>query len=140
MGSCMDGEDVEGIDNTYPYSKGPETTDRPGVPMPFECHRRDEMGRCVQLDTNVPSDYRVKALTEMHFEMILMFKPAKPQSIFVPLRVVDWNWIADIYRTTWDDPWAWNNSRIEINGNSEADKFSEWDHTSPEEVSLGPCK
>lgn len=108
--------------------------------MPFECHRRDEMERCVQLDTNVPSDYRVKALTEMHFEMILMFKPAKPQSIFVPLKVVDWSWIADLHRTTWDDPWAWNNSRIEINGNSEAEKFPEWDHTSPEEVPLGPCK
>ena len=140
MESCMDGEDLEGIDNTYPYSKGPETTDRPGVPMPFECHQRDEMGRCVQLDTNVPSDYWVKALTEMHFEMILMFKPAKPQSIFVPLKVVRWSWIADLYRATWDDPWAWNNSRIEINGNSEAKKFPEWDHTSPEEVPLGPCK
>ena len=139
MGNCRDGSDLDGLDKSYPYARGPETADRPGVPMPFECLKRDEKGRCTEADTNVDSDYRVKSFTEMHFEMTLMFRPDKPQSIFVPLWVIDWSWIANLHRPTWDDPWNANDSCIKVIGNQEAEEFPEWDHVSPDEIPLKSC-
>ncbi len=147
MGSCVEGKDLGGIDKTYPYAKGPETVDNPGAPMPFKCLRMGKVeiqnelyDACEQFDTNVDSDYRVKFLTEINFEMTLMFKPDKPQSIFVPLMVIDWSWIGDLHRRTFNDPWNWNGSRIKVTKNREAEKFPKWDHVSPVEVPLGSCK
>lgn len=147
MGSCTEGEDLKGIDTTYPYSKGPKTVDNPGAPMPFKCLRignveiQNELyDACDQFDTNVDSDYRVKFLTEMEFEMTLMFKPNKPQSIFVPLRVIDWSWKADLRRADWNDPWKWEDSSISAKNDREAEKFPEWKHVSPEEVPMGSCQ
>jgi len=68
-----------------------------------------------------------------------MFRPDKPQSIFVPLWVIDWSWIADLHRPTWDDPWNANDSCIKIIGNQEAEEFPEWDHVSPDEIPLKSC-
>jgi hypothetical protein len=92
----------------------------------------------VQFDTT--EGFHLKSLTEMKFEMILMFKPDKPQSIFVPLKVIDWNWRADLHRDDWDDPWEWEASSISVEENREAEKFPKWDHVSPDEVPMGPCK
>jgi hypothetical protein len=138
--SCNCGEDYNGIDKIYPYAEGPVTTDRPGAPMQFDCLKKDKRGICVNWDTNADADYRLKYKTEMYFEMYLMFKPDKPQSIFVPLRVVNWNWIANCHRKDSKDPWNWKDSSIELTKNLEAEKFPEWNHVSPEKVPLNSCK
>ncbi|OPX41021.1 MAG: hypothetical protein B1H13_04325 [Desulfobacteraceae bacterium 4484_190.3] len=138
--SCKEGEDYGGIDMTYPYSKDPVTTDRPGLPMQFDCLKRDKKGACVKWDSNAAADYKLQYETKMKFEMFLMFRPDKPQSIFVPLRVVNWNWIADCHRKYPNDPWNWQGCNITATRDREAEKFPEWDHVSPEEVPLKPCK
>jgi hypothetical protein len=146
-GNCQEDKDLMGIDTTYPYAKGPETVDNPGAPMPYKCLRMGKVkignklyDACEQFDTNTDSDYRIKFLTENDFEMILMFKPDKPQSIFVPLRVIDWSWKADLHREADTDPWNWDGSSIKVTKNTEAEKFPEWNHVSPEELKLKYCK
>jgi hypothetical protein len=137
---CNEGEDSEGIDTNYPYAEGPVTTDRPGFPMPFDCLKKNEQGLCVNWNTNAAANFKHKYKTVMKFEMYLMFKPDKPQSIFVPLRMVDWNWIADCHRKDSNEPWNWKDSSVTATRDREAEKFPEWDHVSPEEVTLKPCK
>ena len=134
--SCKQGEDSGGIDTTYPYSKGHETTDRPGFAIMFDCKNTDERGICTEWDASAGEDYKFKYITKMYFEMFLMFKPDKPQSIFVPLRVVNWSWIADLHRKTFNDPWDWSSSSINAKEDRDAKKFPKWDHVSPDEVPL----
>jgi len=70
MGNCEEGTLSLDLDGSYPYSRGPEARDRPGVPMDFKCLKRRSDGVCVDFDPNKgPSYFRVKFLTEMQFEM-----------------------------------------------------------------------
>lgn len=144
--NCKEHEDTMGLDKTYPYAKGPETVDNPGVPVQFDCLHmgKVKIGNrsydvCDKFDTNAGSDYRKKILTEHEFEMTLMFKPDKPESIFVPIKEIDWTWRADLHRDENTDPWDWNDSNIKVNKIIEANKFPEWGHVSPENPHLKEC-
>jgi len=67
-----------GLDGTYPYSTCNPTNDNPGTAL-----------------TN--QFYQVKAHDS--YEMFLMFKPSGTNSIWVPLREVEWSWGADATRS-----------------------------------------
>ena len=79
--------DKKGLDKKYPYSPGPEATDAPGVPVGY-------------LDLHIS--------VKNHYEMYLMFKPEGEESIFVPLRVIDWDWIVIAERKGVTDEYKWN--------------------------------
>ncbi len=77
----------KGLDKKYPYSPGPKATDAPGVPVKY-------------LDLNIS--------VKNHYEMHLMYKPDGEESIFVPLRVIDWDWIVIANRKGVTDKYLWN--------------------------------
>lgn len=68
-----------GLDKTYPYSRGPEAKDAPGI----------------------PSDWRFSSRSaDFQFKMYLMFKPAgREDNEWVPLKRTDWSWGGKI---AWD--------------------------------------
>lgn len=74
-----------GIDTTYPYDSGTSTSDSPGTPVLTGSYARET--------------------ADDSFQMYLMFRPSvgSTDTIWVPLRVVNWSWSGDTSRTgtTW---------------------------------------
>jgi hypothetical protein len=60
-----------GLDDTYPYSVGDYFSDSPGTPLLFEYS---------------------KVTCNNSSEIYLLFKPSGQDSIYVPLKVVNWSW------------------------------------------------
>jgi hypothetical protein len=114
--------DKEGIDKKYPYSPGPEATDAPGAPVKY-------------LDLNIS--------VKNHYEMHLMFKPDGEGSIFVPLRVIDWDWILIAKRKGITDEYIWNVSGSKIRKDPqdrEARDFPKWVLRVHEGIPWDVCK
>lgn len=112
----------KGLDKKYPYSPGPEATDAPGVPVKY-------------LDLNIS--------VKNHYEMYLMFKPEGEGSIFVPLRVVGWDWTGLAGRKGIEDKDKWDISGSKIRKNPqdrEADDYPEWDLRMHEGMEWDICK
>jgi hypothetical protein len=109
----------KGLDETYPYSSGPEATDAPGVPL-------------TPLELNVS--------VKNHFEMCLMFKPEGEESIFVPLRVMNWDWIGLAQRDGINDLWDITGSRTWKNPQDrKAEDYPEWDRLINDQIPWDPC-
>jgi len=98
----------EGLDETYPYSAGPEATDKPGVDL-------DSLDLAVEV---------------MHvFQMSLMYKPNSEGAIFVPIRETEWWWGGMARRSTvYTDNWDTSGSEMGSHGGDvQAEDFLEWD-------------
>jgi hypothetical protein len=112
----------KGLDKTYPYSPGPEATDAPGVPVKY-------------LDLNIS--------VKNHYEMYLMFKPEGEGSIFVPLRVMDWDWTGLAERKGINDKFKWDVLGSKIRKDPQdrkAEDYPEWDLRMHEGMKWDVCK
>jgi hypothetical protein len=112
----------QGLDKTYPYSPGPEATDAPGVPVGY-------------LDLNIS--------VKNHFEMYLMFKPEGEDSIFVPLRVLDWDWTVLAGRKGINDENKWDISGSKISKDPQdrkAEDYPQWNLCMYEGMKWNACK
>jgi len=109
----------KGLDKKYPYSPGPEATDAPGVPVTY-------------MDLTIEVNH--------HYEMYLMFKPEGEGSIFVPLRVMDWDWIGIAKRKSILDLFDLRGSGVSKDPEDrEAEKYPTWDMILKEEIEWTPC-
>jgi len=96
-----------GLDETYPYSAGPEATDRPGADL-------DSLDLAVEV---------------MHtFRMSLMYKPNGEGAIFVPIREAQWWWGGMARRANeYSDNWDTSGSEMGSYGSDvQAKDFLEW--------------
>jgi hypothetical protein len=111
---------LQGLDNSYPYSPGPVAKDTPGVEVSY-------------LDLT---------LSVIHnFEMYLMYKPAREGAIFAPLRVADWKWNVLARRESILKLFDLSGSAINKPPvDKEAYKYPEWTRISPEKIVWYPCK
>jgi len=112
----------KGLDKKYPYSPGPEATDAPGAPAKY-------------LDLNIS--------VKNHYEMYLMFKPEGEGSIFVPLRVMGWDWIVLAKRKGVTDEHIWDVSGSKIRKNPQdrkAEDYPEWNLRMHEGMKWDVCK
>jgi len=111
---------IEGLDKTYPYSAGPQTTDIPGIPV---------------------SLYDLTIDVENKFIMQLMYKPDTAGSIFVPISEINWNWTGKANREKISDDWQMGECKVTAEESSKpAEAYLEWDHISTGQETWDKCE
>lgn len=105
-----------GLDHCYPYQSGKKALDKPAVIAP---------------ETNESKDMLFEFKKHQKSKMYLMYRPVGEGSEWVPLSVVDWEWIGSIVYNDIEKHWWYpGNSKAELQGQKETSEYPEWDQNS----------
>jgi hypothetical protein len=105
-----------GLDHCYPYQSGKNALDKPAVIAP---------------ETNEGEGMLFEFKKHQKSKMYLMYKPVGEGSEWVPLNVIDWEWMGSIVYNDIEKHWWYpGNSKAELQGEEETSEYPEWDQNS----------
>lgn len=106
----------KGLDHCYPYQSGKKALDKPAIIAP---------------ETNEGEDMLFEFKKRQKSKMYLMYRPVGEGSEWVPLSIVDWEWMGSIvYNDIKKRWWYPENSKAEAHEGEKTSEYPEWDQNS----------
>ncbi len=124
---------TESLDHCYPYQRGPEAKDLPGVPLGDRKER--PMVKEHEWDDGTTTEGVLRSTTILHdCRMVLMFRPEgkKADTEWVPIKEILWQWKARAVFDPWrPDSWFVESAVAPEHPEAEdTQRFPEWEFNS----------
>jgi len=117
---CFETHHESALDKEYPYVKGPNMFDLPGLPVSEDSHT-------ISVDLT------------MVFETWLMYRPHKPDADWVPLRIVDWSWQGAATRVSEYVSFDVDGPTVTVAGERPADYYPVWNRRAWDKWEAAEC-